>query len=190
MLQLLLMLLNFFFLDRDAKRCAHYHGDKHLNKMQVEYAQMASTACWLIGKGSAEHMYKATHTHHPMVRWCAQSQAHLAFVIEVGLELAREKVERAVIALRHKKKWKTTHVSTPVLQYIKDHMPPEDAFPLGSMWMDPPACMPEEIRNKGRNIIECYHLYYAHKVDTINLKWEPYVEEPYFINEYRKRLRK
>lgn len=35
--------LNFFFLDRDVEICASYHGDKHLNKMQLEYAQIAST---------------------------------------------------------------------------------------------------------------------------------------------------
>lgn len=37
-----LVLLNFFYLDEDPKQCARYHGDKHLNKMQVEYAQILS----------------------------------------------------------------------------------------------------------------------------------------------------
>ena len=37
------MLMNFFFLHLDPRKCARYHGDKHINKMQTEYAQILST---------------------------------------------------------------------------------------------------------------------------------------------------
>jgi hypothetical protein len=183
-------LLNFFFLDRDPKKCAHYHGDKHLNKMQLEYAQIVSSVWWLVGKDLpyfAEkiqpNVYKMTHKSHPIVQWACQSQAHVLGIIEVGLALAEEKVMRA--SKSGKKKWKLTHKSTPILQFIKQNLPPIE----NTQWHDPPACMPDCLKTKGKDVVECYRLYYAgHKVELTNLKWEPYVEEPRFLNEYKKRV--
>lgn len=192
---LLIYLLNFFFLDRDARRCAAYHGDKHLNKMQLEYAQIASTVMWHIHERRPflpleRPLYKATHKNHPVVQWARQSRAHVAAIIEVGLALAEEKVVRAAVAKRLGKTWKTTHKSTPVLQWIKDHLPSDDSyFEQGSTWTDPPACMPECLRNKGADVVDCYRLYYAgHKIRITGLAWRPYAEEPWFLEECRQRL--
>ena len=92
---LLVYLLNFFYLDRDLKKCAKYHGDTHLNKMQVEYAQIASTVWWKLAKKHdhlKEHfeknikpkIYRSTHEKHPVVLWATQSESHLLAVVQLG----------------------------------------------------------------------------------------------------------
>lgn len=193
---LFVFLLNFFFLDRDPKKCAHYHGDKHLNKMQLEYAQIVSTVLWKIhGKTpflteeDKPHLYKPSHVNHPVVVWATQSSAHVFMIIEVGLALAEEKKSRAIIAKGLKKTWKTTHKSTPVLEWVKTHMPQDELFELGKEWVDPPACMPQCLKTKGKDVVDRYRLYYAaHKVQLTGLCWRPYVEEPHFLEECRQRL--
>lgn len=196
----LVYLLNFFFLDRDPKKCAKYHGDKHLNKMQLEYAQIVSTVWWIVATRNSlldspvftrirDSIYKPTHIHHPVVVWAAQSRAHALAIIEVGLALAEEKKTRAVVAKQYGKKWSTEHKSTPVLQFIRDNLPTADLFELGDTWRDPPACMPKCIRDASSDVVECYRLFYsAHKVELTGLKWLPYVEEPDFLADTRKRI--
>lgn len=90
-------MVNFFYLEnRDindtsawAATCAEYHGDKHLHKMIVEYAQIMSTVwhfsvhpCQLkttrctctIEEGSLPAgLYKKSHIHHPVVLWCQKT---------------------------------------------------------------------------------------------------------------------
>jgi len=187
------LLLNFFFLDRDPKRCAKYHGDKHLNKMQLEYAQIASTVMHLwdeehpfLSSETRGIIYKPTHRHHPIVVWASKSQLHVQAIIEVGLALAVEKVERAHVAKQLGKKWKTTHKSTPVLNWIRDNMPKTEKE---QMWVDPPACMPACLQNKGVDVVDCYRLYYTgHKIRITGLSWRPYAQEPWFLEDCRQRL--
>jgi hypothetical protein len=190
-------LLNFFFLDRDPKECAKHHGDKHLNKMQLEYAQIVSTVFWLIhektpflDEETKGKIYKPTHKHHPVVKWATQSSAHTLMIIDVGLALAKEKEARALVAKRiANKKWKTTHKSTAVLEWIRTHMPRVDYFELGDMWVDPPACMPECLQKKGADVVDCYRLFYTgYKIRVTGISWRPYAQEPWFLEECRQRL--
>jgi hypothetical protein len=192
--------LNFFFLDRDPKKCAKYHGDKHLNKMQLEYAQIVSTVWWIVATRNnllnsaafariRDAVYKPTHTHHPVVLWAAKSRAHVSAIVDVGLALAEEKKARCIVAKQYGKKWSTEHKSTPVLQFIRDNLPSADLFELGDAWIDPPACMPQCIRDVSSDVVECYRLFYsAHKVEITGLKWLPYAEEPDFLSGCRKRI--
>jgi hypothetical protein len=39
--------MNLFFLDNDLDKCAEYHVDKHVNKMQLEAAQLICTNLWI-----------------------------------------------------------------------------------------------------------------------------------------------
>ena len=39
--------MNLFYLDQDLDRCAEYHVDKHIVKMQLEAAQLITTALWV-----------------------------------------------------------------------------------------------------------------------------------------------
>lgn len=196
----LVYLLNFFFLDRDPRKCARYHSDKHINKMQLEYGQIASTVIWIVAqrnglldspffKNASEKIYKPTHIHHPVVLWAAKSRAHVLAVIDLGLALAAEKRERAVVAKTYGKKWSMTHKSTPVLQFIRDNCFPANIFELGCEWVDPPACVPQCIKDNSSDIIDRYRLFYSgHKVEVTGIKWEPYVSEPDFLADCKARI--
>ena len=39
--------MNLFYLDEDLDRCAEYHVDAHVTKMQLEAAQMLCTNLWI-----------------------------------------------------------------------------------------------------------------------------------------------
>ena len=39
--------MNLFYLDEDIDKCAEYHVDKHIVKMQLEAAQLITTALWV-----------------------------------------------------------------------------------------------------------------------------------------------
>ena len=62
--------MNIFFLNENIEKCAQQHVDRHVIKMRVELAQLASTAHWLSG-GSAP--YKPTHKNHPCAVWTRES---------------------------------------------------------------------------------------------------------------------
>jgi hypothetical protein len=203
--QIFLYLLNFFFLDADPVVCARYHGDSHINKMQVEYAQICSLVWFILvfenPKANFEEakitelqskMYRKNKSHmkHPVVKWAALSRANYMAVVELGLALGNEKRRRIahMETLPHhlRKPWKSHHASEPILQFLHLTPPPLTLFPHGVEWSDPPRCMPTYLHNDkfGRplSVIQSYRLFYAgNKVKVTGLKWLPYVEEPDFL---------
>jgi hypothetical protein len=201
LLYLFVCFLNFFFLDRDLKKCARYHGDKHLNKMQLEYAQIASTVWWNLSKSDKKlqerfdrdiqpNIYKSSHEKHPVVLWATQSESHLLAVVELGLQLSEEKKIRAKLANADGKVWKADHASTPILEFIKANLPPIESFELADEWRDPPACMPQKYATMGIDVVESYRFYYVgHKMEVTGIKWEPYAKEPSFVKEFQSRLK-
>jgi len=193
LLQLLFTCLNFFFLDRDVEKCAAAHGDKHINKMQWEDAQIASTVFRTIDPALASglQIYKPTHVNHPVVKWATQSRAHVMWVIDLGIALDKEKAKRAVVAKQMGKTWSARHKSQAVLDLLKENMLDASCFQNGDTWIDPPACMPDCIRNaEPVNVVEAYRLYYVGpKMQVLGLAWKPFAEEPEFVEPSRKRLR-
>lgn len=191
MLEVLYFLLNYFFLDRDVKQCARYHGDKHLNKMVVEYAQIVSAVWWINGpicEIVKESVYRLTHAHHPVVKWACEHPAHYHAIVELGLALIEEKKRRIAgmesLPKKLRKKWKPEHESGSVLVFCKQFTPRFSQ--RKKLPRDPPKCMPEAYwRDQDGNeldVITSYRLFYA-KEKTKILKWEPYVEEPDFIKQ-------
>jgi len=79
--------MNIFFLDSDLQKSASYHVDKHVVKMRLELAQLASTAHWLTG---TEAPYKATHKNHPSAIWTRESLSNYNYVVNLGLALCDE----------------------------------------------------------------------------------------------------
>ena len=79
--------MNIFFLDRNIQKSAEYHVDKHVVKMRLELAQLASTAHWQSG-GSAP--YKQTHINHPSAIWTRHSLSNYNYVVDLGLALCDE----------------------------------------------------------------------------------------------------
>ena len=66
--------MNIFILDKNIKKCASYHCDKHVAKMILESAQMLSTAVRLAGDDIG---YKVTHQNHPCMVWTRNSLSGL-----------------------------------------------------------------------------------------------------------------
>lgn len=62
--------MNIFMLDYDMELNAQYHCDKHVVKMILESAQILST---VVRKSGLDYGYKATHIHHPCVKWAEES---------------------------------------------------------------------------------------------------------------------
>ena len=103
--------MNYFHLDKDPHKCAKYHLDKHVVKMNIEYPQMLSTAHRLLdgdqyqGKSKTGRnvkrwrhpndemeniLYKVCHVHHPTSVWVRESKANYQRLYDVWLELLRE----------------------------------------------------------------------------------------------------
>ena len=79
--------MNIFVLDRNYKKAAEYHCDKHVVKMIVETAQMLCTVKHL---NDMNAYYKATHVNHPCTKWVAQSIQNYAWLNDLGIALCLE----------------------------------------------------------------------------------------------------
>lgn len=185
------VMMNFFFLHLDPKQCARYHGDKHLNKMQTEYAQILSFVWYNLVferldelgedfadlKAKAETlksaMYKKNKAHlkHPTVLWASKSQAHYFAVLHLGLALGDEK-RRRIANMKNlprdqqpKKAWQLEHKSEGMLKFLQTNVPPLALFPKGDQWTDPPKCMPAYLHTDSNgepfSCIDSYRLFYA-----------------------------
>jgi hypothetical protein len=212
LLHILLVLMNFFFLHLDPKKCARYHGDKHLNKMQTEYAQILSFVWHILvfecleqlgdefqdlkdrSEDLKSNMYRKNKAHlkHPIVIWAARSRAHYIAILNLGLALGDEKRRRmdnmVNLPKGQQKIWKRHHKSEDTLFYLQANVPPLQLFPEGNIWSDPPKCMPDYLHNdefgNPFTTIQSYQLYYSgNKITISSLKWEPFVETPDFVDE-------
>jgi hypothetical protein len=79
--------MNIFLLDEHIDKCVEYHVDKHVNKMRVELAQLASCAHWAVGSTAP---YRKTHFGHPSSVWTRESTANYLYVVNLGLKLCEE----------------------------------------------------------------------------------------------------
>lgn len=88
--------MNIFFLDKNPKKCAEYHCDKHCVKMIVEYAQILSTVHSLINIDNefANRLLKPTHIHNRTVKWAIQSKSNYKWLSEVLAHLSLEYTSR------------------------------------------------------------------------------------------------
>jgi hypothetical protein len=214
LIHIFLILMNFFFLHLDPKKCARYHGDKHLNKMQTEYAQILSFVWYILVFEDIErlgsefnhlkeripylksNMYQKNKAHlkHPVVLWASRSMAHYMAIVNLGLALGEEKRRRMDnmdnLPKQQRKLWKRHHKSEETLNFLRDNIPPLALFPDGNVWSDPPKCMPSYLHNDETGnpftVIQSYQLFYSgNKIQIANLKWEPFVEEPDFLSEWQ-----
>ena len=157
--------MNIFFLDRNLKKCAEYHMDKHVVKMILEYAQILCSVLW---KHNIEAPYKETHKNHPCVLWCGKSRENW--------ELLHKLCKRVNDEYMHRYSKDSNHKSFDIIKNLKA----PDSLPSIGITR-PPLCMP--IEYKSNDIIESYRLYY--KSDKKHLsKWKKR-ESPYWYN-YKK----
>jgi hypothetical protein len=147
--------MNIFVLDRNLEKCAQYHYDKHVIKMQVEYTQMLCTAHHVHGSTAP---YKPTHAKHPSTLWVCESQAHWVWMQQLLIELNKEHRYRYGAHKRHKS------------AAIGMRMLPPDI--KEKQWLrDPPQAMPDEFKDE--DVVKAYRRFYtedSHKIKLSSYK--------------------
>lgn len=91
--------MNIFILDKDIKKCAQYHVDKHVVKMITESAQLLSSAVRMSGIDAG---YRLTHKNHPCAVWCRESLSNWLWLRELTTELNNEYRFRYNKSVNHK----------------------------------------------------------------------------------------
>lgn len=80
--------MNIFILDKNTRRCAQYHNDKHVVKMILETAQLLCAVHHNLG--SKDVPYKSTHKNHPCAIWARENISNYYWLLDLGFELCRE----------------------------------------------------------------------------------------------------
>jgi len=146
--------MNIFYIDENPIQAAQWLADDHIRKMQIESAQMLSTAHWLTGKPAP---YKPTHQNHPSAKWVRQSIQHYRWLVQHGIEICSE------FEIRYDKE----HATLKVLQWLQENEPKLPDF----KFIAPPQCMPEEFQ-KSSSVKGYRNFYINDKVKIKGLKWE------------------
>lgn len=143
--------MNIFYLDKNPRKAAEYHCDKHVVKMILESAQLLSTAHHVLSNEDyCEGLYKKTHTNHPCAIWVRESKANYEWLYQLYLGLLEE------YTLRYGK----THKSGSLADQLE--LCPDD-IDCSLPFTDPPLCMPEHVQIAG-DPVGSYRLYYkTHK---------------------------
>lgn len=92
--------MNIFVLDRDVKKCAIYHNDKHVVKMILESAQLLCGVHHMTESNINDIPYKLSHKNHPCSIWAREDISNYLWLCELGLELCKEYTYR--YGRRHK----------------------------------------------------------------------------------------
>ena len=136
--------MNIFFLDKDIKKCAEYHCDKHVVKMILETAQLLCGAHHMTGQVTDQVPYKLSHKNHPCSIWVRESLTNYLVLCELGLELCKEYTYR--YGKRHK--------SELIIEWCILNKPKI----VDKGFTNPPMAMPNEY--KSDSVIESYRNYY------------------------------
>ena len=131
--------MNIFVLDISPKKAAEYHLDKHVVKMNVEYAQIMCTVLNDLGHTTP---YKSTHRNHPCTKWARESLSNYLWLRELSLELHKE------FQYRYGK----THKSG----LVAESLPIPDIKDFGLLPFA--QAMPDEYKDK--NFVIAYRNYY------------------------------
>jgi len=164
--------MNIFLLDYDQELCAHYHCDKHVVKMIVEYAQLLSTAHRLLdgklevkdyltksGKPRKKKvyvlpdrrealLYQATHANHPCAVWARTSLRNYQWLVSLLDNVCHEYTKRY---------GKVHKVQASGLLKAFDK-PPKAIFKLPLEMTERPQTMPDDY--KRNDPVEAYHAFY------------------------------
>lgn len=183
--------MNLFYLDEDLDKCAEYHIDKHVGKMQLEAAQLMTSTLWVdkyLGfiprKLTSEELgiindakrnepsindrvftrYLPTHINHPCAIWARSSLEHHYWIINY------------INALNEETMWRgnKSHASCAEA----NRMPEPGQLP-NKGWYKPALAMPDQY--KFDDPVEAYRSYYIQeKADMASWKrrgapywWKP-----------------
>ena len=188
--------MNIFVLDKDPRRAAEMHADRHVCKMILESAQMLCTAHWLgwarllkappmKSKQLQQWLYdnvpkdlqppwKMTHANHPCSQWTRHVWGNYMWHSRLGLALCDVYTER----------YGKVHKSHEVHRWLNRHIPPVFEGPVDNpVGMTSFAvCMPDECKVPG-DPVESYRSYYRmHKVKMA--RWA-HSEKPVWFNQIK-----
>jgi hypothetical protein len=162
--------MNLFYLDHDLDKCAEYHIDKHVGKMQLEAAQLMTTTLWVdkyLGfiprKLTSEELgvinehkrnepsidnrvftrYLPTHINHPCAIWARSSLEHHYWIACYVNALNSETVYRG----------NKPHASCDEVNRM-----PEPLNLPDKGWSKPALAMPDEL--KSDDVIASYRKFY------------------------------
>ena len=119
--------MNLFILSLDPAKIAEYMMDKHIAKIILEAVQMLCTTQRLLTAASGIEcdptiVYKIAHKNHPVTIWCRASQANFIWTLDlIDAMHAEWKYRYGHPACKQ-------HKSYSVAQYLRDNIPPADAF--------------------------------------------------------------
>jgi hypothetical protein len=159
--------MNIFYLDKDPRRAAEYHCDKHVVKMILESAQLLSSAhrfidgtqeistsksgrkqkIWSLNDSRETTLYKAGWENHPSAIWARSNIEHYRYLFNLFVFLIEE------YKYRYNGK---THKCEEMVPHLFDSPLNID---VESDWEDPPQAMPEECRVLN-NPVKAYRNYY------------------------------
>ena len=157
--------MNIFYINEDPVIAARELADDHIRKMQIESAQMCSTAHWAVG---SEAPYKKAHFNHPSTKWTRESIQHYRWLVKHGLEICNE------FTIRYGKHHKTQDV----LEWLDKNEPnlPDNGF------TPPPQCMPVEFKQE--NTLEAYKRFYIEdKIAIKKLNWNKLNNKPEWVKK-------
>lgn len=185
--------MNLFYLDEDLDICAEYHVDKHVNKMQLEAAQILCTNIIIdelfgyvprnltpeenkeLSKYRAEQKdlpmedrfipYLPCHQNHPSTVWCRTSLENFYWVHCYANALSSEAHYR----------YGSLHKSIVVINNL-----PDPKYMKNVGFTQFALAMPEELKDYD-NPIESYRLFYMKDKATF-ASWK-YREKPPWWNE-------
>ncbi|MBM7624459.1 pyrimidine dimer DNA glycosylase/endonuclease V [Sporohalobacter salinus] len=133
--------MNIFILDKNIKKCAQYHANKHVIKMILESAQLLCSAHWMTG---SEAPYRLTHKNHPCSKWVRESIENYRWLVKLGLALCKEYTYR----------YGKTHKTEEKLEWLRDNEPD---LPNKEM-TDFVLAMPDKY--KCQDPVQAYRAYY------------------------------
>lgn len=147
--------MNIFLLDKDMQLNVQYHCDKHVIKMILEAAQIASTVHWLT---NSEGPYKPTHKNHPLVVWACESMLAYRYVVRYGLALCKEYTHR----------YGKIHKTESKLLWLKENEPSIPVKPTKFTIVVAPDCLVKDDR-----VLSYRRYYIRHKLHMLSWKNRP-----------------
>lgn len=140
--------MNLFLLNKNAKKAAQEHCDRHCVKMACELAQLLSTTHReLDGDDGNEDLYRKTHKNHPCAIWVRENDRNYRFTYRMFSALCKE------YTYRYNKK----HLTEKKLKKLLKRIPRN--IKIAKHMTEPPQCMPDEYKVKG-NPVKAYRRYY------------------------------
>jgi hypothetical protein len=147
--------MNIFVLDKDPKKAAQYHNDKHCVKMILEHCQLLSSTVNILSNAKLDGVYNTTHPNHPCSRWVRSSRGNYQWLLDVTEELFQE----------YTKRYGKHHKSYVVFQRL---ISLKVLVPAGGLTSFAQA-MPEE--HKSDDPVKAYRTYYL-KDKKVMSKWK------------------